>query len=89
MYVTVCHNYYKNDIQKKVIEMMTMSILGQDFVQLKQQYEENDLKKSLLFLNTFKHEEALRTLHGIFKEKFQYPDMNSCLNLVEDWKMKN
>lgn len=89
MYVTVCHNYYKSDIQKKVIEIMTMSILGQDFVQLKQQYIENDLKKSLLFLNTFKQEESLRTLHSIFKEKFKYPDMDSCLKLVEDWKTRN
>lgn len=86
MYVTVCHNYYREKLQKKLIEIMTMSILGQDFVQMKQQYDENELKRSVLFMNTFKQEDALRCLHEIFKGQYTYPDMKACIDLVEDYK---
>jgi phenylpropionate dioxygenase-like ring-hydroxylating dioxygenase large terminal subunit len=44
-FVTVCHDYNKSPLQKKLMKTYALSILSQDFIQLSQQSSENPLKK--------------------------------------------
>ena len=84
-YVTICHNYYRSSIEKEFMKLLATTILKQDFIQMKNQYEDNPLKKEVLFTHTFKDEEVILWLNDIFK-KYKYPDMKSVLQLWRDDK---
>jgi phenylpropionate dioxygenase-like ring-hydroxylating dioxygenase large terminal subunit len=44
-YVTICHNYYKDNIGPSIMKFLARAILNQDYFQMQNQYNENILKK--------------------------------------------
>ena len=84
-YITICHNYYQNNIQKQFMKMLALVILSQDYVQMKNQHKENNLKKYILFDYIFKNEETIIRLNDMFKD-YNYPDDEACLEIYKDYK---
>lgn len=83
-YVTLCHNYYTTGIGKEFMKFLANSILHQDYDQMKNQYNENKLKKHILFNHIFKDEEIMIKLNGLFHD-YQYPDIDSAFELYQDY----
>uniref|UniRef100_A0A6C0DCS8 Rieske domain-containing protein n=1 Tax=viral metagenome TaxID=1070528 RepID=A0A6C0DCS8_9ZZZZ len=81
-YVTLCHNYYKSEIGKKIMKLLALTILSQDFIQMYNQYEDNELKKLILFNHKFVDEEPILELNRLFKN-YEYPDVNLCAELYK------
>jgi nitrite reductase/ring-hydroxylating ferredoxin subunit len=79
-YITVCHNYYKSELGKNFMKMLTLTILNQDFVQMQNQYTDNDLKDAILFKHIFNDEEPIIELRKMFKN-YKYPDIKESLDL--------
>jgi nitrite reductase/ring-hydroxylating ferredoxin subunit len=84
-YITIVHNYYTNDIQKQIMKIFALLILGQDYIQMKNQQMENKLKKYILFNYVFKNEETIIRLKDMFK-KYDYPTDDICLEVYKDYK---
>ena len=84
-YVTICHNYKKTDLGKDFMKMLALTILSQDHNQLREQNEESDLKKMLLFEHIFKNEEVILWLKSLF-ENYNYPNIKKCIELYENYK---
>ena len=84
-YVTIAHNYYKNNIGKQFMKFIALIILGQDFTQMKNQHKENKLKKYVLFDYVFKNEETIIHVKNMFSD-YKYPDDEVCLELYKDYK---
>jgi hypothetical protein len=85
-YVTISHNYYKSDIQKNFMKVLATSILSQDYVQMKNQYEENSLKEAVLFGHTFPDEEVITWLYKMFQDSYQYPSIEVCTKLYKEYR---
>lgn len=84
-YITILHNYLKNNfVEKNFMKSMAMTILLQDQNQMKNQYEENILKKKILFSHQFKDEEPIIRLKKLF-ENYTYPDIYACVDLYRDY----
>jgi phenylpropionate dioxygenase-like ring-hydroxylating dioxygenase large terminal subunit len=81
-YITVCHNYYKNPLQKLFVKGMASTILSQDYIQMLNQYSENDLKKEILFSYVFNNEEVILWLKDMM-EDYEYPNTNMCIDLYK------
>ena len=64
-----------------------LTILNQDFYQMSNQYEENALKKELLFEHIFNNEDAILSLKKMF-ENYKYPDLEECVTLYKYYKME-
>jgi len=77
-YVTLCHNYYTNEIQQSVMRGLAGMILSQDYEQMKNQYEENALKQAVTMDYTFGDEEVIVDLHKMFQENYRYPSIDEC-----------
>ena len=58
---------------------------SQDHSQLREQNEESDLKKMLLFEHIFKNEEVILWLKSLF-ENYNYPNIQKCIELYENYK---
>ena len=84
-YITICHNYYTNNIQKQLMKLFALVILGQDYIQMKNQHKENKLKKYILFDYIFKNEETIIRLKDMFIN-YKYPNDEICLELYKDYK---
>lgn len=84
-FVTIGHDYFKNPLQKMFMRAMTASILLQDYVQIRHQYEENPLKRAALFRFVFKNEPAVLHLKDIFRDDFKYPDVIECAKLYDHY----
>lgn len=85
-FITICHNYYKTELGKKFMKIMALTILGQDYTQMKNQCYDNELKKQLLFEHVYQNEEPIMELHKQFVN-FTYPDVIQCVELYKDYKM--
>jgi phenylpropionate dioxygenase-like ring-hydroxylating dioxygenase large terminal subunit len=85
-YVTVCHNYYTNEIQKHVMRGLAGAILSQDYVQMKNQYEENPLKRAVVMDYTFGNEEVILDLYKMFYNTYKYPSIDECVRFYESTK---
>jgi hypothetical protein len=85
-YITISHNYYRNNIQKQFMKMLALIILSQDYVQMRNQHKENKLKKYVLFDYIFKNEETIISLKDMFSN-YKYPDEESCLEIYKDYKL--
>ena len=85
-YITICHNYYKSEFEKNLMKFLAFTILSQDFMQMKNQYKNNNLKNSILFEHIFKDEEVILELHKIF-DNYKYPDIEECVKLYTDYKL--
>lgn len=86
-YITICHNYYKSGFGKEFMKFLASVILSQDFAQMKNQYKENELKRTMLFDHKFKDEEIILWLKDMFKN-YEYPGVNYCVQLYNDFKQK-
>jgi phenylpropionate dioxygenase-like ring-hydroxylating dioxygenase large terminal subunit len=84
-YITVCHNYHKSPIQKLFIKSMAATILSQDYLQMINQYPENELKKEILFTHVFQDEEVILWLKDMMHE-YEYPNINMCVELYRDYR---
>jgi phenylpropionate dioxygenase-like ring-hydroxylating dioxygenase large terminal subunit len=82
-FVTICHNYYKGDHGRKFIQMLATTILHQDRSQMKNQIEENDLKRAVIFSHIFKDENPIIELRAMFKD-YIYPDIDECVKFYND-----
>lgn len=87
-YVTVCHNYYTNEIQKNVMKLLAGTILTQDFVQMKNQYEENSLKRAVVMNHIFDNEEVILDLYNMFDTYYKYPSIEECTRFYKGLKLR-
>lgn len=85
-YVTICHNYYTNEIQKNIMNGLSRTILTQDYVQMKNQYEENSLKRAVVMNYAFDNEEVIIDLHKMFYDSYKYPSIDECARFYESTK---
>jgi phenylpropionate dioxygenase-like ring-hydroxylating dioxygenase large terminal subunit len=86
-FITICHNYYKSSVGKEFMKMLAVTILNQDFYQMANQYEENDLKKEVIFEHIFRDEEAILSVKKMFETyHYKYPDLEECVNLYKYFK---
>lgn len=83
-YITVCHNYFKSELEKYVMVGLAKTILTQDFMQMQMQAPENKLKHRVMFGTTFDNEDPILWLNNVFKNHYRYPDINECLELYKD-----
>jgi hypothetical protein len=67
------------------MKMITQTILNQDFIQMQNQYIDNDLKNNILFNHIFDDEEPIIELRKMFKD-YKYPDLNRCVKLYKKYK---
>jgi phenylpropionate dioxygenase-like ring-hydroxylating dioxygenase large terminal subunit len=84
-YVTVCSNHYKSFLEKHLLTYAANIILLQDFIQMKNQYPENSLKKEVLFNHVFVDEEVIIHLKDIMNE-YKYIDIEECTKLYKKHK---
>lgn len=84
-YITVCHNYHKSSMGKQFMKMLALAILNQDFYQMGNQADENDLKKEIIFSHIFPDENAILILKNMF-EDYKFPDLKQCIELYNDDK---
>jgi phenylpropionate dioxygenase-like ring-hydroxylating dioxygenase large terminal subunit len=84
-YITLCHNYYTTNIGQKFMQFLATTILNQDYDQMKNQCYENKLKRQMLFNHIFKDEEVITQLHLLFKEHYEFPDIDSVYDLYKDY----
>jgi phenylpropionate dioxygenase-like ring-hydroxylating dioxygenase large terminal subunit len=87
-YITVCNNYYKTEIQQRFLEYLTQTILDQDFLQMKNQYEDNSLKKEVMFQHTFSNEEPITELKELF-ENYKYPNIRDVIKMYKESKLNS
>ena len=87
-FVTICHNFYKNPFEKRFLQLMALSILTQDYCQMKNQAVETDLKQAVLFGKKFENEDPVLWLNRYFTEQYKYVDMTDCVELYEDFLRK-
>ena len=86
-YVTICNNYFTDNIQQEFLKLLAYMILTQDFAQMKNQHKEDALKKEMLFSHIFKDEEIMIWLNKMF-ESYDYPDILRCVELYRDYNGK-
>ena len=87
-YITVCHNWYTAPILKQFVKTMAMTILTQDFIQMRNQRTEDALKKEMLFSHQFPDEDVILWIKDMLKD-YEYPNIEMCANLYKDYKNKN
>ena len=85
-FITICHNYYKTELGKQFMRIMALTILGQDYIQMKNQCYDNELKKQLMFEHIYQNEEPIMELNRLFIN-YTYPDVTQCVELYKDYKL--
>jgi hypothetical protein len=70
---------------KQFMKMLALTILNQDFYQMGNQADENELKKEILFNHIFPDENAILILKQMF-EDYKFPDLQECMALYKDDK---
>jgi phenylpropionate dioxygenase-like ring-hydroxylating dioxygenase large terminal subunit len=86
-YITLCHNYYDSTLGKEFMKALAMTILNQDYMQMRDQAAESALKREVLFEHVFKDEEPILHLKRWFAD-YQYPDIDQCVELYKDFRGK-
>ena len=81
-FVTICHNYYVSELQKKGVQMMAATILSQDYTQMNNQRPDDPLKRAMLLDHTFPDEEVVISLRNMFKQ-YRYPTIEICADLYK------
>ena len=82
-YITVCNNYLKTYAQQKFIQLLATTILSQDYLQMRNQHTEDDLKRQIMFEHVFDDEEVIMWVRDMFKE-YRYPDTQACVDLYKN-----
>ena len=88
MVYTVCHNWYTSPLLKQFVKAMAMTILTQDFIQMRNQRTEDALKKKMLFTHQFPDEEVILWIKDMLKD-YEYPTIELCSSLYKDYISKN
>jgi phenylpropionate dioxygenase-like ring-hydroxylating dioxygenase large terminal subunit len=86
-YVTICNNYFTNNIQKDFLKMLAYIILKQDLKQMKNQHKEDALKSEMLFSHIFEDEDIMLWLKEMF-DHYEYPTILNCVELYKDYIVK-
>jgi phenylpropionate dioxygenase-like ring-hydroxylating dioxygenase large terminal subunit len=71
-YVTLVHNYSKNNVQKQIMKLLALTIMKQDFVQMRMQQPESALKRARMFEHVFDDENVILRLYKML-EDYEYP----------------
>jgi hypothetical protein len=71
------------------MQFLATTILNQDYNQMKNQCYENKLKRQILFNYIFKDEDAIMQLHSLFKDQYEFPDIDSAFDLYQDYRNTN
>ena len=87
--LTICHNYYQDELGQKLIQSLAKIILSQDFIQMQNQSPENVLKNTLMFQHMFENEEAVLSIKEMFNKNYQYPDLKECAFLIKESQHKH
>jgi phenylpropionate dioxygenase-like ring-hydroxylating dioxygenase large terminal subunit len=87
-FITICHNYYVSELQRKFVQMMAATILSQDYAQMNNQYLDNNLKRTMMLDHRFPDEEVVVSMRDMFKQ-YRYPTIDMCTDLYKDYKMRN
>jgi len=83
-YITICNNYLKSSLEKEFLKMLASTILSQDYIQMKNQHKEDELKRLILFGHIFKDEDVLLLLRDMLND-YSYPDSQICSELYRDY----
>lgn len=84
-YITVCNNYMTSPIQTEFVNALASTILGQDFVQMRRQTQDSELKRAIMFEHVFPDEDIILWVRDMLSE-YKYPDMNMCVELYKGQK---
>ena len=76
-YVTLCHNYNKTPIKQQLMKLLALTIMKQDFVQMRMQQPDSALKTARIFEKTFKDESVILRLSKMM-ETYEYPSADIC-----------
>ena len=76
-YVTLIHNYSKTKVQKQVMKLLALTIMKQDFVQMRMQHPESALKRARMFEQCFDDESVILRLYKML-EGYEYPSADIC-----------
>lgn len=86
-YVTVCNNYFTNNIQNEFLKLLAYIILRQDLKQMENQHKDDLLKEEIMFSHIFKDEEIMIWLKKMF-DSYNYPNMLNCVQLYRNYVEK-
>jgi phenylpropionate dioxygenase-like ring-hydroxylating dioxygenase large terminal subunit len=75
-YVTLIHNYSKTKVQKQVMKLLALTIMKQDFVQMRMQQPESALKTARMFEQCFDDESVILRLYNML-EDYEYPSIGT------------
>jgi hypothetical protein len=81
-YITVCNNYLKTYAQQQFMKLLATTILSQDYLQMRNQHVEDDLKRQIMFEHVFDDDEVILWVRDMFKE-YRYPDTQACVDLYK------
>lgn len=82
-YITVRNNYLTSYAEQQFVKLMASTILSQDYVQMRNQYPENALKKAIMFEHIFENEDVILWIRDMFNH-YSFPDIQSCIDLYKD-----
>ena len=85
-YVTIAHNYEKSFYKKHLVDLLALTILSQDKVQMAKQAKENTLKKAVTFQTTLGEEDGIWNIKKKMDASFDYPSVQDCADLYEHYK---
>ena len=78
-FVTVNHDYNKSPLQKKLMVSYALSILSQDYLQLRRQAPDSSLKQSLGMTHVFPDEEVLVWMKRAFDRHYRFVDIKEAV----------
>ena len=80
-FITIRHNYYTSNSGQRLMQLLASTILQQDWIQMRLQSRETELKRAVTFGYTFPEEDAILLLKDWFRD-YKYPAMSTCAELV-------
>jgi hypothetical protein len=87
-FVSILHNYNTDKIGIKFINILAKTILLQDFTQLQNQFMDCELKKEVIFGESFDNEMSVKWLNEWFYKEYKLPSMEDCVELYREYKKK-
>jgi nitrite reductase/ring-hydroxylating ferredoxin subunit len=86
-YITISNNYLTLPIQQEFLKLLASTILSQDFVQMKNQHKDDELKRLILFGHIFKDEDVIIWLRDMLND-YKYPDSKICAEFYREHMKK-
>lgn len=85
-FVSILHNYNTNSIRINFINYLAKTILLQDYTQLQNQFADCELKKQVIFGESFDNEMSVKWLNEWFHEEYklhQWKIVLNCINCIK------